>query len=120
MRDFGGEGPRPTITVLCGSTRFRKAFDEANLWLTLSGHIVLSIGVDMRNDSDHPSLRDLDEDVLEGVKRNLDELHKRKIDLADEVFVIDPDGYIGASTRSEIEYATKLGRPIRYLSKTEK
>lgn len=114
MRDFGGEGPRPTITVLCGSTRFGEAFQEANLRLTLAGHIVLSIGCDMR--SDHELWRDLDESAIEVIKRKLDELHKRKIDLADEVFVLDVDGYIGESTRSEIEYATRLGRPIRYLS----
>jgi cell division protein FtsB len=45
----------------------------------------------------------------------LDELHKRKIDLADEVLVLNVGGYIGESTRSEIEYARKLGKPVRYL-----
>jgi hypothetical protein len=48
-------------------------------------------------------------------KERLDDLHKRKIDLADEVFVLNKDGYIGSSTRSEIDYATKFKKPIRYL-----
>lgn len=51
----------------------------------------------------------------EGVKHILDELHKRKIDLSDEVFVLNVDGYIGDSTRSEIEYAQSIGKPIIYL-----
>jgi hypothetical protein len=109
VRDF--RGPRPTITVLCGSTRFLEAFQRANLRLTLLGHIVLSIGCDTKSDV---------ELALAGVvgadaKPALDELHKRKIDLADEVLVLNVGGYIGESTRSEIEYAEKLGKPIDYL-----
>lgn len=111
VRDFGG--PKPTITVLCGSTRFSEAFQEQNLRLTMAGHIVLSIGCDTR--SDHELWRDLDQDAIDRLKADLDELHKRKIDLADEVFVLNVGGYIGQSTRSEIDYATALGRPIAYL-----
>ncbi|MDE2105440.1 MAG: hypothetical protein KGL39_49895 [Patescibacteria group bacterium] len=48
-------------------------------------------------------------------KAALDELHKRKIDLADEVLVLNVGGYIGDSTRSEIEYAHSIGVPVRYL-----
>lgn len=110
-RDFGG--PRPNITVLCGSTRFGDAFREANLRLTVAGHIVLSIGCDLR--SDHELWEDLDPETLQELKDRLDELHKRKIDLADEVLVLNVGGYIGDSTRSEIEYAEKIGRPVRYL-----
>jgi len=113
-RDFGG--PQPTITVLCGSTRFGEAFQEANLRLTVEGHIVLSIGCDLR--SDHDLWSDMAEFEIENLKRRLDELHKRKIDLADEVLVLNVGGYIGDSTRSEIEYAEKLGRPVRYLEET--
>lgn len=104
-------GGRPRIVVLCGSTRFGEAFREANLRETVAGRIVLSIGCDLRDD--HDLWRDATE--RDRLKVELDELHKRKIDLADEVLVINPDGYIGESTRSEIEYAQKLGRPIRYL-----
>lgn len=110
-RNFGG--PQPTITVLCGSTRFLDAFREANLRLTLAGHIVLSIGCDMRTDAELFANRS--EADMTAIKERLDELHKRKIDLADDVLVLNVGGYIGDSTRSEIEYAEKLGRPVRYL-----
>ncbi|WP_436759403.1 hypothetical protein [Streptosporangium sp. V21-05] len=111
VRDF--HGPRPTIVVLCGSTRFSTAFQEANLKETLAGRIVLSIGCDMRSDAD--VFGDMPEGDLADVKTRLDELHKRKIDLADEVLVLNVGGYIGSSTRSEVEYAEKLGKPVRYL-----
>jgi hypothetical protein len=81
--------------------------------LTMAGHIVLSIGCDLR--SDHDLWSDKSEDEIEEIKADLDELHKRKIDLADSVYVLNVGGYIGESTRSEIEYAEKLGRPIGYL-----
>lgn len=110
-RDFGG--PRPKIVVLCGSTRFIDAFRNANLDETLAGRIVLSIGCDMRTDAD--LLADRTEADMAKVKAELDELHQRKIDLADEVLVLNVDGYIGESTRSEIAYAQALGKPIRYL-----
>jgi len=45
----------------------------------------------------------------------LDDMHKRKIDMADSIFVINVGGYIGESTRSEIEYAKKNGRGVQYL-----
>ena len=45
----------------------------------------------------------------------LDDMHKRKIDMADEIFVINVGGYIGESTRSEIKYAQATGKPVRYL-----
>lgn len=104
---------RPTVVVLCGSTRFVHAFREANLRETLAGRIVLSIGCDMRADAE--LFAELDEAAIEKVKAGLDELHKRKIDLADEVLVLNVGGYVGDSTRSEIEYAQRLGRPIRWL-----
>lgn len=109
VRDFGG--PKPTITVLCGSTRFGQAFQEANLRLTMAGHIVLSIGCDMKSDNELWS----DPAEAEQLKTRLDELHMRKIDLADEVFVLNVDGYIGQSTRNEIAYAQALRKPIGYL-----
>lgn len=110
VRDFGG--PRPEIVVLCGSTRFGAAFRQANFDLTLAGHIVLSIGCDTKSDDDLWS----DPVKAAKLKVELDDLHKRKIDLADRVLVLDVDGYVGESTRSEIQYAEKLGRPVSYLS----
>jgi hypothetical protein len=107
--NFGG--PKPKIICICGSTRF---IDEWNYWrkeLTEQAHIVLAIEVVT---TQAPDVDPQHSDPL--LKQRLDELHKRKIDLADEVFVLDVDGYIGASTRSEIEYATKRDKPIFYLS----
>jgi len=102
----------PTVVCLCGSTRFSEEFKKQNLLETIKGNIVLSIGCDTKSDSDLIALGKLTEEA----KQKLDELHKRKIDLADEIFVLDVDGYIGSSTRSEIEYAKNIGRRIRYLS----
>ncbi len=95
------------VVTLCGSTRFKDAFTEAQKRLTLEGNIVISVGL-----FGHAG----DEEVwTEGVKEMLDDMHKRKIDMADEIFVINVGGYIGSSTRSEIEYAEASGKPVRYL-----
>jgi len=108
VRDWGG--PRPTIVVLCGSTRFVDEFNHQAKRLTEEGQIVLSIEVvttqARETDPQHTN---------PALKSALDELHKRKIDLADNVFVLNVGGYIGQSTRSEIEYAEAIGRPIYYL-----
>lgn len=110
--DFNGT--RPTIVVLCGSTRFPEAFRKATATETLAGKIVVSIGCNMRTDTD--LFGDLPDEQLADIKTRLDELHKRKIDLADEVLVVsDASGYYGESTRSEIEYAEKVGKPVYYL-----
>lgn len=114
VRDFSAA--RPIITVLCGSTRFADAFRDANLRLTLAGQIVLSIGCDTKPDGDLDLVMTAGGGrTLNQIKTDLDELHKRKIDLADGLFVLNVDGYIGESTRSEIEYAAKIGRPVAYL-----
>lgn len=104
---------RPKIVCLCGSTRFGDAFAHANLVETLAGNIVLSIGCNLKSDAELFS--HLTADALGALKRQLDELHKRKIDLADEVLILNVGGYIGESTRSELEYAREHGKTIRYL-----
>ena len=96
----------PVIT-LCGSTRFKDQFLEAQKRLTLEGNIVISVGL-FGHAGD-------DEVWTEGTKEMLDDMHKRKIDMADEIFVINVGGYIGSSTRSEIEYAKVTGKSVRYL-----
>lgn len=101
----------PRIVCLCGSTRFYEAFRRANLLRTLSGEIVLSIGCDTKSDADLQQMGLLDQ----ASKWYLDELHKRKIDIADYIYVLNVGGYIGSSTRSEIEYAKAAGKPIEYL-----
>lgn len=111
VRDFGG--PRPEIVCLCGSTRFYDAFQQANYDLTMHGAIVLSVGFYPHSKAEHGHGEGVGHDSAEKVA--LDELHKRKIDLADRVLVLNVDGYIGESTRSEIEYAEKFGKPVDYL-----
>jgi hypothetical protein len=95
------------VITLCGSTRFKDAFMEEQKRLTLEGNIVISVGL-FGHAGD-------DEVWSEGTKEMLDDMHKRKIDMADEIFVIDVGGYIGESTRSEIAYAHRTGKPVRYL-----
>lgn len=96
----------PVIT-LCGSTRFKEQFIEAQKRLTLEGNIVISVGL-FGHSGDN-------EVWNEGTKEMLDDMHKRKIDMADEIFVINVGGYIGQSTRSEIKYAKAHGKKVRYL-----
>ena len=95
------------VITLCGSTRFKDAFFEAQKRLTLEGNIVISVGLFGHSGDD--------EVWTEGTKEMLDDMHKRKIDMADEIFVINVGGYIGSSTRSEIEYAIATGKPVNYL-----
>ena len=103
-------GKYPVIT-LCGSTRFKEQFIEAQKRLTLEGNIVISVGLFGHSGDD--------EVWTEGTKAMLDDMHKRKIDMADAIFVINVGGYIGSSTRSEIEYATKTGKEVRYLENAQ-
>jgi hypothetical protein len=109
----------PTIVVLCGSTRFHQEFQRANYEETMAGRIVLTVGFYRcyAESVEHSRTEVHGESIgcTADQKIALDELHKRKIDLADEVFVLNVGGYIGDSTRSEIEYAEALGMPIRYL-----
>ena len=95
------------VITLCGSTRFKDAFLEVQKRLTLEGNIVISVGL-FGHSGDN-------EAWVEETKEMLDDMHKRKIDMADEIFVINVGGYIGDSTRSEIEYAKKTGKSIHYL-----
>jgi len=103
----------PEIVVLCGSTRFFDAFQKANYELTMAGKIVLSVGFYPHASAEHGHGEGVGHASVEKVM--LDELHKRKIDLADRVHVLNVDGYVGDSTRSEIEHARALGKPITWL-----
>lgn len=104
---------RPTIVCLCGSTRFWREFQRQSLAETLAGKIVLSIGAASGTDDEH--FGNLPREEYERVKTMLDELHLRKIDLADEVLILNVDGYIGESTRRELDYAMRHGKAIRFL-----
>lgn len=102
------------VITLCGSTRFKDAFMEAQKQLTLDGNIVISVGL-FGHSGDNEVWEGMDEDTLTKTKLMLDDMHKRKIDMSDGIYVINVDGYIGDSTRSEIEYAKRTGKDIQYL-----
>ena len=102
------------VITLCGSTRFKDEFMEAQKRLTLEGNIVISVG-HFGHSGDNEVWENMDEGTLTKTKEMLDDMHKRKIDMADEIFVINVGGYIGSSTKSEIEYAKATGKPVRYL-----
>jgi len=97
------------VITLCGSTKFKDEFIKASRDLTIKGNIVISVGLFGHADGDYNTIID------EKSKEMLDDMHKRKIDMADEIFVINANGYIGESTRSEIEYALETGKIVRYL-----
>lgn len=97
------------IVCLCGSTKFKKEFIEANFRETMKGNIVLTVGWFSHSDAEmfYPSPEE---------KRMLDELHFKKIDLADEILVLDIGGYVGESTGNEIAHAVFSNKPVRYWS----
>lgn len=103
---------RPTIVCLCGSTRFSEAYQQANLEETLKGNIVLTIGCDMRSNKE--LFENKSQKELIDIKNRLDELHLRKVELADEVLILNLDGYVGSSTARELEHALNLGKGIRF------
>lgn len=105
------------IITLCGSTRFKEQFMEAQKRLTLEGNIVISVGL-FGHAGDQEVWDGMDEGTLSKTKEMLDDMHKRKIDMADEIYVINVGGYIGDSTRSEIQYAEEHGKPVRYYQDT--
>jgi hypothetical protein len=104
---------RPTIVCLCGSTRFFEAFSKLNLEETLAGRIVLSIASDRQTEEN--ILDTLSEIELEQVKQKLEKLHFQKIDLADEILVVNVNGYVGESTTREILYARENRKHVRWL-----
>lgn len=86
---------------------------EAQKRLTLEGNIVISVGL-FGHAGDQEVWDGMDEGTLSKTKEMLDDMHKRKIDMADEIYVINVGGYIGDSTRSEIQYAEEHGKTVRY------
>ena len=102
------------VITMCGSTRFKDEFLKVQKDLTLQGNIVISVGL-FGHSGDSEVWENMDEGTLTKTKEMLDDMHKRKIDMADEIFVINVDGYIGESTKSEIEYAKSLGKKVNYL-----
>ena len=107
------------VVTLCGSTRFKEQFIDAQKRLTLAGYIVISVGL-FGHAGDQEVWDGMDEGTLSKTKEMLDDMHKRKIDMADEIYVINVGGYIGDSTRSEIQYAEEHGKPVRYYQNIRK
>ena len=105
------------VITLCGSTRFKDQFMEMQKKLTLEGYIVISVGL-FGHAGDQEVWDGMDEGTLSKTKEMLDDMHKRKIDMADEIYVINVGGYIGDSTRSEIQYAEEHGKTVRYYENT--
>lgn len=97
----------PEVVTLCGSTRFKEWFERENQKLTLQGKIVLGPGVYIHSEGVFPA--------GEKIKVGLDELHLRKIDISQRIHVINVGGYIGSSTKAEVEYAAMRGKEITYL-----
>lgn len=95
------------IITLCGSSKFKSAFREAEKRLTLAGNIILTLGL-----FGHSGDNEVWED---GVKQMLTDMHWKRIDLSDGIYVLNVGGYIGFSTRNEIEYAKKTGKTVEYL-----
>lgn len=107
------------VVTLCGSTRFKEQFMDAQKRLTLASYIVISVGL-FGHAGDQEVWDGMDEGTLSKTKEMLDDMHKRKIDMADEIYVINVGGYIGDSTRSEIQYAEEHGKPVRYYQNIRK
>ena len=97
------------VITLCGSARFKDEFLKVEKLLTLEGNIVISIGFFGHADGEFENV------ITPEIKVMLDDIHKRKIDMSDEIYVINKNGYIGESTKSEIEYALMTGKKVNYL-----
>ena len=94
------------LASLCGSIKFKEEFLKIQEKLTLNGNIVLTPNF-------FQSIKK--EDINEQTKKMLDEMHKQKIDMSDAIYVINVNGYIGESTKNEIEYAKSKNKEILYL-----
>jgi hypothetical protein len=103
--------------IVCLSTKFYEAFQRASLRETLAGNIVLSIGCSMKSDAEHFAHLNFEE--ASKTKRQLDWLHFEKIKMADEVLILDVEGYIGLSTCDELWCARAWDKKVRFLSQEE-
>lgn len=101
---------RPRVITLCGSTRFMREFEKQNELLTLQGNVVMSVATKAHEGYSH---------ISEEQKVLLDRIHLEKIRMSDEILVINVGGYIGPSTRREIDFAEQLGRKVRYLVESQ-
>lgn len=98
---------KPKIICLCGSTRFMDAFRSENLRLTLEGNIILTVGCDTKSDEELK--------ISAEKKTELDQLHLKKIEMADEVRIINVGGYVGSSTAREYAYSRWIGKSLSFM-----
>jgi hypothetical protein len=112
LPDIPGKSDRPIIVCLCGSTKFKEAYEKASMEEGIAGRIVLSVACFPHTDGGRARELVYGDG---GAKPALDGLHKRKIELADEIYVLNVGGYVGDSTRGEIAHARSLGKKIRWL-----
>ena len=117
LRDKEYNENKYKVITLCGSTKFKDEFIKVQRELTLDGNIVISLSL-FGHSGDSEVWEGMDEGTLTKTKRMLDEMHRRKIDMSDEIFVINVGGYIGDSTKSEIEYAKRKGKIVKYLEES--
>ena len=103
---------RYKVVTLCGSTKFKEDFIRVQKELSLKGIIVISVGLFGHADGEFGTI------ITEETKVMLDDMHKRKIDMADEIYVINKGGYIGSSRKSEIQYAKETGKKINYMEES--
>lgn len=94
------------VVTLCGSMRFRSEMERLEAELTLAGHVVLA-----------PVLLPASTELGAEERARLGRVHLQKVAMADEVLVVDVDGYVGESTRREVEHACSLGIPVRFLER---
>lgn len=95
------------VITICGSYKFKKEMINIAEKLTLEGNCVLMPNELSRNSKDDYTL----EEAL-----MIDKMHKEKIKLSDAILVVNVNGYIGSSTKSEIEYAKNLNKEIMYYT----
>ena len=112
---------KPEVVCFCGSSRF--VAQMAILMWSFEKSGIITMGLHLLPDeaAKRPDGTIIEHHLAEeqGVASKMDELHLRKIDLADSIFVVNIDGYIGESTRNEIAYAQKTGKPIKYLESVD-
>jgi hypothetical protein len=105
---------KPKVVTLCGSSRFCQQMAVC-AWLIERDEHAIAMGLHLLPNwypdcpADHLAEH-------EGVSAEMDALHLRKIDLSDEIFVVNCQDYIGSSTRNEVEYARRAGKPIRWYT----
>ena len=109
MNSWEKSDSRNNIITLCGSSRFKDEYLKVQKELSLKGYLVLSLGLFGHSGDDEAWAK----------KDLLDRVHLQKIDMSSAIFVIDVDGYVGETTKSEIEYAISRGKTVYFYSRND-